>query len=90
MGYTIYSKPVQTVLKMMESSTANHPCAAELKIATGYSKQTLLGVMHTLRDAGVVHDIEDWPGESEFRGRRIRYEFTPEGLAFMRLMPEST
>jgi hypothetical protein len=90
MPINIYTPSVQTVLKLMESSTANHPCTAELEIETGLSKQTILGVMHTLRDAGIVHDIEDYPGESEFRGRRIRYEFTPDGLALVRLMPETT
>jgi DNA-binding PadR family transcriptional regulator len=77
----------------MESSTSNLPTVTELEEKTGLSKPTILKAMHTLDRAGIITGTEDRPGATEFRPMRINYEFTPNGLNFVRLArrkPEST
>jgi DNA-binding MarR family transcriptional regulator len=85
----IFTGYVQTVLKLMEGSTATLYWAAELQRQTDLSKPTVQWALDRLSEAGYVHKSTE---KEAFLNHPTRTfcELTPFALAALRLMPPST
>ena len=90
MTAVIYTGSVQTVLRLMEESTAHLYYAAELQGVTGLSKPTVSKVLGTLCERGVLRKQPERVAYFMDRAPRIYYELTPFGVSALRLTPPST
>jgi DNA-binding transcriptional ArsR family regulator len=85
----MFSRPVQKILRLMESSTGHPYYTTEIVSITGYSRTTVTDALKSLYDAGIVTRSEECIDETTRRAPRINYEFTEHGLYTVRLHPRS-